>query len=112
MSKRQGDGYRTETNKGLNEYYDKVFEPALIKMIDEQIKLYHVGVFIIQCEQKNIVHQDGWKLKGLKVAGREYIIRVYLDSEFEKGIALSVDHTADKEEANRLFQQKVQMCKD
>jgi hypothetical protein len=111
MSKRQGDGYRTETNHELNEYYDRIFAPALIKMIDEQEKKYHVGDFIIVCEQKNIVHQDGWKLKGLKVVGREYTIRVYLDCEYEKGIALAVDHTTDKEEANKIFQQKVQMCK-
>jgi phage-related protein len=111
MSKRQGDGYRTETNKGLNDYYDNTFLPALLKMEDEQIKKYHVGDFIIQCEQKNIVARDGWKLKSLKVTGTEYTIRVYLDSEYEKGISLSVDFTEDKDEANKIFQQKVQMCK-
>lgn len=111
MSKVQGDNYRTETNKELNNYYSNVFHPALIKMIDEKITQHVVGDFTIQCEQKNEVSRDGWKLNGLKVIGREYIIRVYLTCELEKGISLSVDCTTDKDEANKIFKQKSQMCK-
>lgn len=111
MSKRQGDNYITETDVELNDYYDKVFYPALVKMEDEQIKQYHVGDFIIQCEQKNVVNRIGYKLKSLKIVGQRYIIRVFLDCDYKKGIALSVDHTNDKDEAEKIFKQKVQMCK-
>lgn len=111
MSKRQGDSFRTETNKGLNTYYSEVFRPALIKLTNHTEKKYHVGDFIIVCEQENTVDQDGWKLNGLKVTGKEYTIRVYLDNEYETGISLSVDFTTDKAEANKIFKQKVQMCK-
>lgn len=111
MSKSQGDGYKSKTNKDLNDYYNNVFSPALIKMEDEQIKKYHVGDFIIQCEQKNIVDREGYKIKSLKVVGQEYIIRVFLDNEYDTGIALSVDSTEDKEEANKIFKRKVEMCK-
>jgi hypothetical protein len=111
MSKLQGDNFKTETSKDLNNYYNNVFLPTLIKLENEQIKKYHVGDFIIQCEKKNIIDRDGYKLKSLKIIGQEYIIRVYLDSEYEKGIALSVNSTENKEEANRIYKEKVQMCK-
>jgi hypothetical protein len=111
MSKSQGDGYKTETNKSLNDYYNNVFRAALLKMVNQQIKKYHVGDFIIQCESANIVDYDGYKLKSLKITGQEYIIRVFLDNEYETGIALSVDSTEDKNEANRIFKEKMQMCK-
>jgi hypothetical protein len=111
MSKLQGDGYKTYTDNRLNDYCDKVFYPALIKMENEQIKKYHVGDFIIQCEQKNIIAREGFKLKSLKIISERYIIRVYLDSEYDKGISLSVDTTNNKEEANKIFKQKVEICK-
>lgn len=111
MSKAQRDGHKTETNSELNKYYNNIFLPALLKMVNIQIKKYHISDFIIQCEQKNIVDYDGYKLKSLKITGQEYIIRVFLDNEYNVGIALSIDSTEDKEEANRIFKTKVEMCK-
>jgi hypothetical protein len=111
MSKEQGDSFKTKTNSNLNNYYNKVFLPAFIKMTDEQIKKYHIGDFIIQCEQKNIVYSDGWKIKSLKVTGQEYIIRVFSELDYNIGIALSVDSTENKEQANKIFKEKVKMCK-
>lgn len=113
MSKLQGDSYKTETNKSLNTYYFNVFRPALLKMEDKQIKKYSIGNFIIECEQKNIVERDGWKLKSLKIVSKEYTIRVFLDIEYNNGngICRSVDFTDNKDEANKMFKEKVEMCK-
>lgn len=103
MSKRQGDGWKTETNKSLNEYYDKVFLPKFIEMENEQIKKFYINGGLIICEQKNIVAQDGWKLKGLKLTGeKRYIIRVFSDDK--SGWADATEQYNDKNKANERFQ--------
>jgi hypothetical protein len=90
----------------------KIFTPALLKMIDEKIKTYHVGDFIIQCEEANQVQYYGYKISTLKIIGKKYIIRVFMDNEYKQGVALCLDHTADKNEANKIFKQKFEMCKN
>ena len=102
MSKRQGDNWRTETDLELNEYYDKVFLPKVLELEDEQIKKFHINGGLIICEQKNIIQQDGWKLKGLKLTGkRRYIIRVYSDEN--SGYADVTNAYNNKDEANEAF---------
>lgn len=101
MSKAQGDGFRTYTDKGLNDHYKKVFLPKFIEMTDEQIKEYHINGGKIVCEQKNIVEADGYKVKSLKVTGREYILRIYADENNE--LATVVESYDDKDKANERF---------
>lgn len=109
------DGYRTKTNHGLNKHYHNVFRPALLKAVDQQVKKYKVNDFVIECEQQNEVETDGYKVDSIKVVGIEYTIRVYMANEYEQTegtcVALSVDFTTDKEEANKLFKQNVENCK-
>jgi len=116
MSKAQGDSFRTETNHELNKYYNEVFYPALLKIENRQEKRFHVGDFIIICEQKNLVNYKGYKLNSIKIVGKEYILRVHLDNEFDSdgnatGLSLSVDSFTDAEQANKRFLELKEMCK-
>lgn len=102
MSKRQGDGYKTETNHGLNNYYDNVFLPKVSELMDEKIKKFYINGGLIICEQKNILSYDGWKLKGLKLTGeKEYTIRVFSDDK--SGWAEVTETYNNKDEANKAF---------
>lgn len=116
MSKAQGDSFKTETNYGLNKYYDEVFYPALLKMEDYKETRFHIGDFIIICEQKNIINRIGYKLKSLEVTGKEYTLRVHMDSEFDSngnatGLSLSIDSYTNADEANKRFLELKEMCK-
>jgi hypothetical protein len=112
MSKLQNDGYKTETNKDLNNYYNNVFRPAVEKMADYKIKTYEIENFIIQCESHNIVERDGWKLKSLQIIGMEYTITVFTKKGFKKGISLKVNSSNNKEEANKIFKERKEQCEN
>ena len=102
MSKVQGDGYKTWTNKGLNEYYSNVYRPKYLEMENRQIKEYYINGGKIICEQRNIVAEDGWKLKGLKLTGKkEYIVRVYADEKSDW--ANATEFFEDATEANEYY---------
>ena len=102
MSRVQGDGYRTWTNEGLNEYYRNVYLPKYLEMENEQIKEYHINGGKIICEQKNIVAEDGWKLKGLKLTGKKrYIVRVFADDKSDWADATEIFEDATK--ANEYY---------
>ena len=101
MSKRQGDGYRTETNEGLNRYYNEVFLPKLLEMAEQKIKEYRINGGKIICEQQNIVESDGWKLKSLRVTGKQFWVRVYSDETSK--LADVVESFYDRDEANNRF---------
>lgn len=101
MSRKQGDNFVTTTDKGLNNYVEKVYLPKLIGMIDEKIKEFFIAGGKIVCEQRNIVKQDGFKLNALKIVGREYFIRVY--SNEKSDLADVVNKYYNAKDANDAF---------
>lgn len=102
MSRRQGDGFITETNHELNNYYENVFLPRFLELENEQIKKFYINGGLIICEQKNLVYQDGWKLKSLKLTGeKRYIIRVFSDDKSTYADATECFY--DKDKANESF---------
>ena len=102
MSKAQGDGYKTRTNKDLNDYYDEVFLPAFAAMADKKEKVYRVNGGKIVCESENVVKCSGWKLASLKATGeKKYTIRVYSDEN--SSLSDAVETYTDRDEANKRF---------
>ena len=96
--------FRIETNVELNKYYNEVFRPALLKMIDAKDKTYFINGGKIVCHQENIVEQDGWKLKGLKLTGKkEYTMFVYSDANSFCSDVVETGNSAEEMNEKFLF---------
>lgn len=105
MSKVQGDGYKTYTDVGLNDYKNNVFIPALMKAVDEKRKVFELdnGLTIVTIEV-NKVKRQGYKLKSIEVIGKRYYI--YLYQNYRKDDEEVLTHSViddDKDKANQEF---------
>lgn len=105
MSKVQGDNFRTWTDEELNNHRDNVFYPALVKAINEEIKVFDLGNDLtIVTIQSNITTHIGFKVNSIKVVGKRYRMYLYQDYGKDNGEVLMhsvVDN--DKDKANQEF---------
>ncbi len=113
MSKAQGDGYRTWTNKGLNDYKARLNE-KLSKMMDVTAKWYDNDGFVILAKSWNTLYNPNgdWKWNGWQVTGKKYQISMFdaddvtlqEDGTYDvNGVAIVHQIFTDKDKANDFF---------
>lgn len=78
MSRAQGDGYKTWTNKGLNDYRARL-DRKLAALREERVKVYHFGNHYIFCTTSHILRNErgDWKWDGWEVVGDSYRVSMY-----------------------------------
>lgn len=113
MSKAQGDGFRTYTNKSLNDY-KKRLNAKLAQMRETTERWYDNDGFVILAKSWNVLNNPNgdWKWRGWEVIGKEYQISMYEESEVTllddgtydvHGLAIVHRIFTDKDEANDFF---------
>ena len=113
MSKAQGDGFRTWTNKGLNDY-KKRLNAKLEGMRQTTEKWYDNDGFVILAKSWNVLSNPNgdWKWNGWQVTGKEYQISMFDENDVTMmsdgtydvhGIAVAHRIFTDKDEANSFF---------
>lgn len=112
MSKAQGDGFRTWTDKGLNDYRKRL-NAKLDGMAEYNNKWYSFGDVLIHCESINTLYNPNgsWKWNGWQVTGKEYTVTVFdsndvtfqNDSYDVHGLSMAKGIFTDRNEANEYF---------
>lgn len=113
MSKAQGDGFRTWTNKDLNQYRRRL-DAKLEKLSEGTEKWYDNDGFVILARSWNVLHNPNgdWKWHGWQVTGKEYMISMYDENDVTPledgsydvhGLAIVHQIFTDKDEANNFF---------
>lgn len=115
MSRAQGDGFRTWTNRGLNDYRDRLDE-KLAGLCQHTARWYdNRDGFWVLAESWNVLENPNgsWKWHGWQVVGKEYKLQVYEEGALDlsgdepqvEGPSIVCRVFDDRDEANAFFLQ-------
>lgn len=113
MSRAQGDGFRTRTDTGLNDYRKRL-DNKLVVMANHTHRWYDIGDgFWILAESQNVLDNPNgsWKWHGWRIVGREYKLQVFESDSLDlsgdepqvRGLSIVCRTFSDKNEANDFF---------